>query len=70
MGQVELDRQLVVARAGGMCEYCRLAEIARRLGKTREYIRLLTEGKRGNGDFPSPIAGVSQKSLLWSWKQD
>jgi hypothetical protein len=46
-----------------------IAEIARRIDKTREYIRLLSEQKRGNGDFPLPIAGMSQKSLLWSWQQ-
>jgi hypothetical protein len=46
-----------------------IAQIARRLDKTREYIRLLTEGKRGSGDFPPPIAGFSEKSLIWSWKQ-
>lgn len=43
------------------------SEIARRINKSREYIRLLIDGKRGKGDFPLPISGISNKSLLWSW---
>jgi len=43
------------------------AEIARRLGCTREYVRLLVDGKRGDGGFPTPLSGVTSKTLLWSW---
>ncbi|ACK65981.1 conserved hypothetical protein [Rippkaea orientalis PCC 8801] len=43
------------------------SEIARRINKSREYIRLLIQGERGKGEFPLPISGMSNKSLLWSW---
>ncbi len=44
-----------------------LSEIARRLDRTRESIRLLAKGDRGDGTFPSPISGVEETTQLWSW---
>lgn len=43
------------------------AEIARRLNRTRESVRLLIKGSRGSGEFPLPIAGVTSTSMIWSW---
>ena len=43
------------------------SELARRLGVTREYVRLLVGGERGSGDFPTPSLGVTGTTLLWSW---
>tara|TARA_R110002126_G_scaffold3477_2_gene19810 strand:+ start:6153 stop:6716 length:564 start_codon:yes stop_codon:yes gene_type:complete len=43
------------------------AEISRRLNRSRESIRLLINGARGEGNFPVPIAGVTSKTLIWSW---
>jgi hypothetical protein len=43
------------------------SEIARRLDCTREYVRLLVQGKRGEGDFPAPLSGVTSTNLFWSW---
>lgn len=43
------------------------AEISRRLKRSREYIRLLISGKRGPGNFPVPVAGVTTKTQIWSW---
>jgi hypothetical protein len=43
------------------------SEIARRIQVTREYIRLLVQGKRGEGDFPAPQSGITGKTLVWSW---
>lgn len=43
------------------------SEIARRIECTREYVRLLTQGKRGKGDFPTPYSGITSKTLVWSW---
>jgi hypothetical protein len=34
---------------------------------TREYIRLLVQGKRGEKDFPTPQSGITGKTLVWSW---
>jgi hypothetical protein len=45
------------------------SEIARRAGLTREYIRLLVEGKRGAGHFPAPHSGITGKTLVWSWSE-
>jgi hypothetical protein len=43
------------------------SEIARRLGCTREYVRLLVDGRRGEGGFPTPLSGVTGTTRLWSW---
>jgi hypothetical protein len=45
------------------------AEIARRAQVTREYIRLLAQGERGEGDFPAPQSGITGKTLVWSWAE-
>ena len=45
------------------------SEIARRVQLTREYIRLLVQGKRGEGDFPAPQSGITGKTLVWSWAE-
>jgi predicted DNA-binding transcriptional regulator AlpA len=44
------------------------AEIARRVKLTKEYIRLLTQGKRGPGDFPLPHSLIAN-TTLWSWAE-
>ncbi len=43
------------------------SEIARRINKSREYVRLLINGERGKGNFPIPLAGVTTKTNIWSW---
>lgn len=43
------------------------AEISRRLKRSRESVRLLINGQRGVGGFPHPVAGVTTKTLIWSW---
>lgn len=45
------------------------AEIARRLGRSRQSIQQLISGIRGEADFPLPIAGVTSKTMLWSWQE-
>ena len=45
------------------------AEIGRRLGLSREYVRLLVNGERGEGQFPMPIARPTSKMYLWSWRE-
>jgi len=45
------------------------AEISRRLDRTRESISQLISGKRGNGDFPLPVAGVTTNTMMWSWAE-
>jgi hypothetical protein len=45
------------------------AEISRRLDRSRESISQLISGKRGNGDFPLPVAGVTTNTMMWSWAE-
>ncbi len=45
------------------------AEIARRLKRSRQSIQQLISGSRGIGDFPLPVAGVTSKTMLWSWQE-
>ena len=45
------------------------SEIARRIQVTREYVRLLVQGQRGEGDFPAPQSGITGKTLVWSWAE-
>jgi hypothetical protein len=44
-----------------------LSAIAARVGRSVESIRLLAEGKRGPGGFPTPVAHVDAKTRLWDW---
>ena len=46
-----------------------LSEIAERLGRTRESVRLLAAGERGRGDFPAPISHLRARSRLWRWSE-
>jgi hypothetical protein len=43
------------------------AEIAKRLHRTRESIRLLAAGRRRTGSFPPPASHVRQKTRFWRW---
>jgi hypothetical protein len=45
------------------------SEIARRLGRSRQSVQQLISGTRGTGDFPLPVAGVTAKTMLWSWQE-
>lgn len=44
------------------------AEIAHRLGRTRQSVRLLMHGKRGPGGFPRPAA-TATRNPLWRWSE-
>ena len=43
------------------------SEIATRIGRSRESIRLLIEGERGPGAFP-PVAEVLGQQRFWRWR--
>jgi hypothetical protein len=43
------------------------AEIAERLDRSREGVRLLAAGHRGKGTFPSPVSHLRARSKLWRW---
>ncbi len=44
-----------------------LSEIANRLGRTRESVRLLAAGERGGGAFPAPVSHLRSRNRLWRW---
>jgi hypothetical protein len=44
------------------------AEIAERLGRSRESVRLLANGERGTG-FPAPVSHVRSRNRLWRWAE-
>ncbi len=44
-----------------------MADIAERLDRTRESVRLLVAGRRGPGRFPPPISHSRERSRLWRW---
>jgi|SRR5215207_438988 len=44
-----------------------MSEIAKRLGRTRESVRLLIAGERGPGDFPHPVSHLRSRNRLWRW---
>ncbi len=46
-----------------------MAEIAERMGRSRESVRLLIQGARGPGGFPAPASHLKAKSRLWRWSE-
>lgn len=47
--------------------YATLGDMAERAGMTRQAMSLIVQGKRGPGNFPTPVARVSSESPLWDW---
>jgi len=46
-----------------------MSELADRLGRSIESVRLLTTGQRGDGSFPAPVVRMTSRGHLWSWAQ-
>lgn len=44
-----------------------ISNIAERASLSREYVRLLAEGKRGPGTFPRPVTSLGTNRALWDW---
>ena len=44
-----------------------MSEIAGRMGRTRESVRLLIAGSRGPGGFPAPANDPRDRYRLWRW---
>jgi len=45
------------------------SEIAERLARTRESVRLLISGERGPGSFPAPVSHLRVRHRLWRWSE-
>ena len=46
-----------------------MADIAARIGRTREGVRLLITGARGPGGFPPPVTDPRSRYRLWHWSE-
>jgi len=49
------------------CNLVTQAEIARRMGMTRQYVHQLVNGTRGMGGFPAPVCDVTASVPMWHW---
>ena len=49
------------------CNLVTLSEIARKSGKTPQYVHQLVTGARGPGRFPPPECHLTDTVLLWAW---
>ncbi len=62
------DAGLVVRRVEPD-DFVTQAEVAERLGRTSESVRLLTTGQRGDATFPPPAVRTTSRGSLWRWSQ-
>lgn len=46
-----------------------MSEIAGRVGRTRESVRLLASGDRGPGGFPAPATHFRSRQSMWRWQE-
>lgn len=46
-----------------------MSEIAERVGRTRESVRLLINGDRGPGGFPAPATHFRSRQRMWRWQE-
>jgi hypothetical protein len=49
------------------CNLVTQAEIARRIGRTRQLVNQYISGVRGPGGFPAPTCEINEGALLWRW---
>jgi transcriptional regulator with XRE-family HTH domain len=49
------------------CNLVTQAEIARRIGRSRQMVFQYISGQRGPGNFPPPECHLSEKAPLWAW---
>jgi hypothetical protein len=50
-----------------LCDLVTQADIARRIGRSRQLVHQYIVGERGPGGFPPPVCHVSDDSPLWTW---
>jgi hypothetical protein len=49
------------------CNLVSQADIARRIGRTRQQVGQYVSGKRGPGNFPGPVCCLTEGHPLWMW---
>lgn len=45
------------------------SDMAARLGRSRESVRLLIAGERGPGGFPAPLSHLKARGRMWRWAE-
>lgn len=50
-----------------ICDLVTQADIARRIGRSRQLVHQFITGKRGGGGFPPPVCSIADESPLWLW---
>ena len=58
-------KDLVIEEQG----FSTLSEMADRAGITRQALSLYAQNKRGGGDFPRPMYGLSSKITMYYWPE-
>jgi predicted DNA-binding transcriptional regulator AlpA len=71
-----LRSAIAAVRAAGLVvrrvepdDFVTQAEVAERLGRTSESIRLLASGQRGDKTFPPPAVRTTSRGSLWRWSE-
>lgn len=49
------------------CNLVSAAEIARRIGRSRQLVHQYMKGERGPGGFPPPVCRITDRAPLWTW---
>lgn len=52
-----------------VCDLVSQADIARRMGRTRQLVNQYVTGTRGPGSFPAPACNISDGGPLWYWRE-
>ena len=59
----------LVVTGAGQDDQVTILDIARRVGRSREAVRLWAAGKRGPGGFPAPSWASPSGERFWSWRE-
>ena len=51
------------------CDLVSQAEIARRMGRTRQLVNQYVTGTRGPGSFPAPVGNINDGGPMWYWRE-
>jgi hypothetical protein len=52
-----------------VCDLVTQADIARKIGRSRQQVHQFIQGTRGPGGFPPPAGSVTDHSPLWFWAE-
>jgi len=64
VGRAQIGASVLCVDGGDLVSQ---AEIARRIGRTRQQVGQYVSGKRGPGHFPPPARDLTEGHPLWEW---